>query len=136
MNGRSLTRSTTDKFLGGVCGGLARYLNLDSGLVRILTVVLAVFTQVGWVAYLVLWAVLPTDASSRTGIDEVKDVFGNRGGSAPPPGGCASSCPSSRRMRSYMVSRLALPVKVQPPPGPRTDSPMPASDRVRSTLAR
>ena len=29
-------------------------------------------------------AVLPTDSSSRTGIDEVKDVFGNRG-STPPP---------------------------------------------------
>ena len=34
MNGRSLTRSTTDKFLGGVCGGLARYLNLDTRWLR------------------------------------------------------------------------------------------------------
>lgn len=76
MNGKSLTRSTTDKFLGGVCGGLARFLNLDSGLVRILTVIIAIFTQVGWIAYLVLWAVLPTDTSSRTGFDEVKDAFG------------------------------------------------------------
>jgi len=83
MSGNSLTRSTTDKFLGGVCGGLARFLNLDSGLVRILTVLIAVFTQVGWIAYLVLWAVLPTDTSSRTGFDEVKDAFGNR--STPPP---------------------------------------------------
>ena len=41
MNGKTLTRSTTDKFLGGVCGGLARYLNLDSGLVRIVTVLAA-----------------------------------------------------------------------------------------------
>ncbi|MFT3861830.1 PspC domain-containing protein [Micropruina sp.] len=78
MNGKSLTRSTTDKFLGGVCGGLARFLNLDSGLVRIITVLVAIFTQVGGIAYLVLWAVLPTDSSSRTGLDEVKDAFGNR----------------------------------------------------------
>ena len=84
MNGKSLTRSTTDKFLGGVCGGLARYLNLDSGLVRILTVVIALFTHVGWIAYLVLWAVLPTDTSTRTGIDEVKDMFGNRPTTPPP----------------------------------------------------
>ena len=75
MNGRSLTRSTTDKFLGGVCGGLARYLNLDSGLVRILTVVIAVFTQVGWIAYLVLWAVLPVEGGGPTGIDEAKKLF-------------------------------------------------------------
>lgn len=84
MNGKSLTRSTTDKFLGGVCGGLARFLNLDSGLVRILTVLIAIFTQVGWIAYLVLWAVLPTDTNSRTGFDEVKDAFGNRS-STPAP---------------------------------------------------
>ena len=86
MNGKSLTRSTTDKFLGGVCGGLARFLNLDSGLVRILTVIIAIFTQVGWVAYLVLWAVLPTATSSRTGFDEVKDAFGKgTGGPAERP---------------------------------------------------
>ncbi len=80
MNGNTITRSTTDKFLGGVCGGLARYLNLDSGLVRILTVVIAIFTQVGWIAYLVLWAVLPTDAGGRTGFDQARDAFtqGNR----------------------------------------------------------
>ena len=80
MNGRSHTRSTTDKFLGGVCGGLARYLNLDSGLVRILTVVIAVFTQVGWIAYLVLWAVLPTEGGGPTGFDEARGAFGQGNG--------------------------------------------------------
>ena len=86
MNGKSLTRSTTDKFLGGVCGGLARFLNLDSGLVRILTVIIAVFTQVGWIAYLVLWAVLPADTISRTGFDEVMSAFGKgTGGPAERP---------------------------------------------------
>ena len=79
-----LTRSRSDKFLGGVCGGLAKSLGMESSIVRIIAVLLAVFTQIGWIAYLVLWAVLPTDSSSRTGIDEVKDVFGNRG-STPPP---------------------------------------------------
>ena len=32
---RRLTRSTTDRMIGGVCGGLANYLNIDSTLVRI-----------------------------------------------------------------------------------------------------
>ncbi len=82
MNGKTLTRSTTDKFLGGVCGGLARFLNLDSGLVRILTVVLAIFTQVGWIAYLVLWAVLPTDNGGPTGFDQAKSAF-TTGGDRP-----------------------------------------------------
>ncbi|MFT3969400.1 MAG: PspC domain-containing protein [Micropruina sp.] len=86
MNGKNLTRSTTDKFLGGVCGGLARFLNMDSGLIRILTVLLAIFTQVGWIAYLVLWAVLPTDAGGPTGFDQAKNAFsqGNGGSSNRP----------------------------------------------------
>jgi phage shock protein C len=83
MNGKTLTRSATDKFLGGVCGGLARYLNLDSGLVRILTVVIAIFSQVGWIAYLVLWAVLPVEGGGPTGFDEARSAFGNGSPSAP-----------------------------------------------------
>ena len=41
---RRLERSSTDRVLVGVCGGLAQYLNLDPTLVRILTVVLTVVT--------------------------------------------------------------------------------------------
>jgi phage shock protein C len=71
-----LTRSTTDKYLGGVCGGIAKAFGLDVGTVRIAAVLLALFTQIGWVAYIVLWALLPTD-TGRTGIDEAKDTFDN-----------------------------------------------------------
>ena len=53
-----LTRSRSDKFLGGVCA-----------------VLLAVFTQIGWIAYLVLWAVLPVEGGGPTGIDEAKRMF-------------------------------------------------------------
>jgi phage shock protein PspC (stress-responsive transcriptional regulator) len=79
-----LTRSSSDKFIGGVCGGLARSLGIDSGIVRIITVLLAVFTQVGWIAYLVLWAVLPLEAGGPTGIDEAKKLFNNNGSTTPP----------------------------------------------------
>ncbi|HRA75445.1 MAG TPA: PspC domain-containing protein [Propionicimonas sp.] len=72
-----LTRSRSDKFIAGVCGGLARSLGLDSGLVRIITVVLALFTGAGVVAYLVAWAVLPLEAGGPTGIDEIKKLFGS-----------------------------------------------------------
>lgn len=75
---QNLTRSRSDKFIGGVCGGLARSLGIDAGLVRVAAVLLALFTQVGWVAYLVLWAVLPLEEGGPTGIDEVKEMFGNR----------------------------------------------------------
>lgn len=69
-----LVRSTSDKYLGGVCGGIAKAYGLDVSMVRVVTVLLAMFTQIGWIAYIVLWAVLPTD-QGRTGIDEAKDTF-------------------------------------------------------------
>lgn len=47
--------STTDKKLAGVCGGIADYMNLDATLVRAAFVLVALFTGVGLIAYLVLW---------------------------------------------------------------------------------
>lgn len=41
---RKLNRSRNDRVIGGVCGGLAHYANIDPTLVRLLTVVLAVIT--------------------------------------------------------------------------------------------
>jgi len=70
-----LTRSRTDKFVGGVCGGLAKSLGMDASIVRIIVVLLAIFTQIGWIAYLVLWAVLPQEGGGPTGVDEAKLMF-------------------------------------------------------------
>ena len=58
---KRLVRNTNDKVLGGVCAGVADYLGVDVTLVRVLTVVGAVFglgTLV--VAYVVAWAVMPS----------------------------------------------------------------------------
>ena len=49
-----LTRSTSDKFIGGVCGGLARSLGMDSGIVRILVVLIALFTVAAMVQEVLL----------------------------------------------------------------------------------
>ena len=53
---RKLYRSTRDKWLGGVCGGLAEYFNRDPTLIRLLWVVLTlVSVGAGIVAYLIFW---------------------------------------------------------------------------------
>ena len=78
-----LTRSRTDKFVGGVCGGLARSIGMDASIVRIIVVLLAVFTQIGWIAYLVLWAVLPLEGGGPTGVDEVKKMFTSNNATPP-----------------------------------------------------
>jgi phage shock protein PspC (stress-responsive transcriptional regulator) len=58
-----LERSRSNRVLGGVCGGVATYLNMDPTLVRVLTVVLSLFTGVPVVVYLVLLLVVPEEGS-------------------------------------------------------------------------
>jgi phage shock protein PspC (stress-responsive transcriptional regulator) len=56
---RRLVREPDDRKIAGVCAGLADRLGVDVSLVRLGGVVLAVFTPVGLIAYLVAWAIVP-----------------------------------------------------------------------------
>ena len=55
-------KSFDDRMISGVCGGLARYLNVDATLVRVLMVValLVGFCTPG-IAYLIAWALIPEE---------------------------------------------------------------------------
>lgn len=70
-----LRRSRTDRYIGGVCGGVANYLNMDATLVRILTVVITLFTGVPVILYLVALFLMPEEdvapARPVTGSDPV-----------------------------------------------------------------
>lgn len=60
--GPQLTRSVIDRQLAGVCGGVAEYLGLDPTVVRIVSVVLAIYPGAiigGAIAYLIGWMVIP-----------------------------------------------------------------------------
>ena len=56
-----LTRSSTDKKIGGVAGGLARHLGVDPVLVRVGFAVSVLFSGAGLIAYLVMLALVPSD---------------------------------------------------------------------------
>jgi len=56
---KKLYRSTTDKMLGGVAGGLAEYFDIDSTLVRVLFIVVVFLGGGGIIAYIILWIVVP-----------------------------------------------------------------------------
>ena len=60
-NYRRLLRSTTDRRIAGVCGGLAKYTNTDPTVIRILFLVSIIFGGFGIWAYLVIWLVAPED---------------------------------------------------------------------------
>lgn len=57
---RRLYRSQTESMLGGVAGGVAKYLDLDPALVRVVWALLALVTGgVFFILYIVMWIVVP-----------------------------------------------------------------------------
>ncbi|MCP1387350.1 PspC domain-containing protein [Corynebacterium sp. TA-R-1] len=59
---KKLTRSMTDKKIAGVCGGIANYLGVDSTLVRIVFVILALGGVLpGVLAYGISWLIMPAE---------------------------------------------------------------------------
>ena len=56
-----LRRNVFDKVFGGVCSGLADYLNLDVVLVRVLFAASFLFAGIGGGLYLLLWLIVPAN---------------------------------------------------------------------------
>lgn len=68
---KHLKRSSDDRMIAGVCGGLADYIGADPAIVR-LAVVALTFLGVGTtiVVYLVAWIIVPMDDDLLTNRDE------------------------------------------------------------------
>jgi phage shock protein PspC (stress-responsive transcriptional regulator) len=66
---RRLYRDSSDKFIGGVCSGIANYLNTDPAIVRILFAIVTFGGfGVGFLIYILLWMLLPaTDLDDYSG---------------------------------------------------------------------
>ncbi|MBO5119648.1 PspC domain-containing protein [Methanocorpusculum sp.] len=61
---KKLTRSPTNRFLGGVCGGIAEYFGIPSWVVRVVLILLLIlpipFTGIALIlVYIALWLLLP-----------------------------------------------------------------------------
>ena len=61
MSHRRLERSVYNRWIGGVCGGLARYFGLDPTVVRVAYVLLSILSIAfpGILVYLLLWILIP-----------------------------------------------------------------------------
>jgi phage shock protein C len=66
MMRKRIYRSTSDKVIGGVCGGLGEYFNMDPTWIRILFVVAIFAKGVGLLAYLICWIVFPKKVEMTT----------------------------------------------------------------------
>jgi len=84
---KRLTRTSDDKWIGGVCGGVGRYLDVDPNLIRLAT---AVLTVLGFgsviVAYVVAWILMPK---------QVPTVY------VPPPPASGAQPPASSEPASH-----------------------------------
>ena len=57
---RRLYRDSSDKFIGGVCSGIANYLNTDPAIIRILFAIITFGGfGLGFPVYILLWIILP-----------------------------------------------------------------------------
>jgi len=67
----SIRRSTADKKVAGVCGGVARHWNVDPILVRVGWALLALSGGVGVVLYVAAWLLVPADGAATSTMDDL-----------------------------------------------------------------
>ena len=62
MSSTRLVRSR-DRILGGVCGGLAKWLGWDVTIVRIAYVLISILSAAfpGTIVYIILWVIMPEE---------------------------------------------------------------------------
>ncbi|MBN2454258.1 PspC domain-containing protein [Candidatus Woesearchaeota archaeon] len=56
---KRLYRSTENRVIAGVCGGIAEYFNIDPVLVRLIAILLLLANGAGLIAYLIAWIIVP-----------------------------------------------------------------------------
>ncbi len=63
-SGKRLYRDANNKILGGVCSGISAYFNIEPIIVRLLFI----FSGIGFLAYILLWAFVPSSTSVQNGV--------------------------------------------------------------------
>ena len=63
---RRLRRSGDDRMLAGVAGGIARYLDVDVTLVRVIIAALALLNGLGLALYIAAWLLIPEDGQDQS----------------------------------------------------------------------
>jgi phage shock protein C len=66
-----LTRSTRDRWITGVCGGIAEYTGIDVTIVRVAVAILALCGGGGVLAYFLAWLIIPSDDADESRADRL-----------------------------------------------------------------
>jgi len=64
---KKLTRSTSDRWVAGICGGIGEYFEIDPNVIRVLWVIITVLTGfvAGIIIYILLWIILPEQGQAH-----------------------------------------------------------------------
>ena len=84
---KKLYRSRSDRMIWGVCGGLAKYFDVDPTIVRVIAVVSVFISGLGIIAYIILAIVVPLEGSKtaepketiKENVEEMKETAGELG---------------------------------------------------------
>jgi phage shock protein PspC (stress-responsive transcriptional regulator) len=71
---RKLGLSNTDRKIGGVCSGLAKYFDTDVTLVRIIFALLVMLGGSGVIIYLIAWMIMPRMASTDEVLEQLRKL--------------------------------------------------------------
>jgi phage shock protein C len=64
---KRLVRIKEGRMLGGVCGGIAKYLNIDPVIIRILWIAFTLVYGVGLIVYIAAWILIPEEDKNDSG---------------------------------------------------------------------
>ena len=109
---KRLERSKSNRILGGVCAGVANYLNMDPTLVRVLTVVISLFTGVPIILYIIALFVVPEEGSQP-----IPPSYPPVGGPQGQATGFSAAPPQSAQP-AYAPPATSAPAQPSQPAGP------------------
>ena len=64
MASKKLQRTVADKKIAGVCGGIAKYFDIDPTVVRIIWLIAVLCCGGGLLAYLICWICMPEETKA------------------------------------------------------------------------
>lgn len=62
---KTLAKSSTDRKISGVCGGIAEYSNIDSTIIRLIFALSIIFWGFGLIIYIIAAIIMPMDYESE-----------------------------------------------------------------------
>jgi phage shock protein C len=64
---KKLYRSTTDRWIAGVCGGIGEYVGIDPNVIRVIWAIITAITGflAGIIAYILVWVILPEQEQAQ-----------------------------------------------------------------------